>query len=318
MNNFSTISVENAHNVASCATLAALLEVSAYPKPGNVHRTRDFEDTKYEHFLAAAVAIYPALFRAAQAPIEDLYPESQPDLLGTVILEATRHTQEWQSGGNVNFGEILLFSPIAIAAGLCIKAGERELDQFRIQVSDVVHRATIQDAAFTYQAFQAAPVGNLGSRERFDVMNPDAVNEILADKMTFWDCFMLNPDTDDISAELTGNYARTFGEGLPHLAFELDEGAQSNAAIVNTFLYLLGNKPDSFIARKVGLERAQEVQKKAQETFAQGGMKSEEGIADVNALDEELQKAGGKLNPGTTADILGATLFVACLCGFRP
>ena len=47
--------------VGRCASLAALLEVSAYPKPGNVHRTRDFPDTKYEHFLAGSVAMGPAM-----------------------------------------------------------------------------------------------------------------------------------------------------------------------------------------------------------------------------------------------------------------
>ncbi len=33
--------------IRRCATLAALLEVSASPKPGNVHRTRDHSDTRY-------------------------------------------------------------------------------------------------------------------------------------------------------------------------------------------------------------------------------------------------------------------------------
>ncbi len=43
--------------VGKCASLAALLEVSAYPKPGNVHRLKDFPDTKYEHFLAGSVSL---------------------------------------------------------------------------------------------------------------------------------------------------------------------------------------------------------------------------------------------------------------------
>ncbi|WP_455363487.1 triphosphoribosyl-dephospho-CoA synthase, partial [[Eubacterium] cellulosolvens] len=37
--------------IAAALQLAVLLEVSAYPKPGNVHRTRDFELTRFEHFL---------------------------------------------------------------------------------------------------------------------------------------------------------------------------------------------------------------------------------------------------------------------------
>ena len=43
-----------ADHVSRCLQLAILLEVSAYPKPGNVHRTADFQETDYEHFLASA------------------------------------------------------------------------------------------------------------------------------------------------------------------------------------------------------------------------------------------------------------------------
>src|SRR3990170_2178289 len=46
-------------HVSKCLQLAILLEVSAYPKPGNVHRTFDFQETGYEHFLASTVALMP-------------------------------------------------------------------------------------------------------------------------------------------------------------------------------------------------------------------------------------------------------------------
>jgi triphosphoribosyl-dephospho-CoA synthetase len=35
-------------------------------------------------------------------------------------------------------------------------------------------------------------------------------------------------------------------------------------------------------------------------------------------LDGELQEAGGVLNPGTTADLTAASIFVALLEGWRP
>ena len=41
--------------IAAAAQLACLLEVSA-PKPGNVSPARHFHDTRYEDFLASAVA----------------------------------------------------------------------------------------------------------------------------------------------------------------------------------------------------------------------------------------------------------------------
>jgi len=39
------------------AQLASVLEVSGHPKPGNVHRTQDFEDMVFEDFLISGIAI---------------------------------------------------------------------------------------------------------------------------------------------------------------------------------------------------------------------------------------------------------------------
>jgi triphosphoribosyl-dephospho-CoA synthetase len=36
------------------------------------------------------------------------------------------------------------------------------------------------------------------------------------------------------------------------------------------------------------------------------------------ALDDELHATGGALNPGTTADLTAASIFVALLEGWRP
>lgn len=315
---FNSLKIQDAHDIASCATLGSLLEVSAYPKPGNVHRTHDFPGTRFEHFLAAGVAIYPALLEAAQATIDGKYPKDRQNLLGETINKATQRTHVWQGGGNVNFGEILLLTPLVIGAAMCLFEGDLSINHFRSEATRVIANGSILDGVLVYQAFQVANPGSMGSRERYDVTNPRAVEEILHDKMTFRDLFLLNNGTDDISDELTQGFPRTFQEGLPHFAEELRASKNPNAAIVDTFLFLLGNKPDSFITRKVGAERAQAVQIRAKDVLSRGGMLAKGGEEAVWALDEKLQKEKGRLNPGTTADIIGATLFVACACGFRP
>lgn len=60
---------ETPENVSRCLQLALLLEVSGHPKPGNIHRTVDFEETRYEHFLASAVAIAPHFRHIAEQGI---------------------------------------------------------------------------------------------------------------------------------------------------------------------------------------------------------------------------------------------------------
>ena len=51
-------------SIGQCATLACLLEVTA-AKPGNVHRGADFDDVTFADFAISAVAIGPAMERAA-------------------------------------------------------------------------------------------------------------------------------------------------------------------------------------------------------------------------------------------------------------
>ena len=43
--------------IAKTAQIASVLEVSGYPKPGNVHRTQDFTDMVFEDFLISGVVI---------------------------------------------------------------------------------------------------------------------------------------------------------------------------------------------------------------------------------------------------------------------
>ncbi|MEM2538604.1 MAG: triphosphoribosyl-dephospho-CoA synthase, partial [Candidatus Methanomethylicia archaeon] len=53
------------NKIRSSAQLASILEVSGWPKPGNVHRTRNQIDARYEHFLAGAIALAPSIELAA-------------------------------------------------------------------------------------------------------------------------------------------------------------------------------------------------------------------------------------------------------------
>ena len=83
--------------VSRCASLAALLEVSAYPKPGNVHRTRDLPDTRFEHFLAGGVAIGPDMRELAMRGVDAVSGEIGWDQLGVgrAVLNAVNDFMGW-------------------------------------------------------------------------------------------------------------------------------------------------------------------------------------------------------------------------------
>ncbi len=44
------LSIKSLEDLTICINVASLLELAGWPKPGNVHRTQDFQDTKFEHF----------------------------------------------------------------------------------------------------------------------------------------------------------------------------------------------------------------------------------------------------------------------------
>jgi triphosphoribosyl-dephospho-CoA synthase len=83
-------------------------------------------------------------------------------------------------------------------------------------------------------------------------------------------------------------------------------------------MHILSQYPDSLITRKSGGAQAVEVSKKARTILEAGGASTVEGRKLLWGLDEELHGAEGGLNPGTTADLTAAALFVSLLEGWRP
>lgn len=306
--------------VGRCAQLAALLEVSAYPKPGNVHRTRDFPGTRYEHFLAGSVALSPSMNLLA----EKGYRVSEGRIswdkvrLGEGILHAVDESLRWQSGGNVNLGIALLFAPISSAAGYSLSVLKVEPSMLREALREAVQATTPEDTVAVYRAIGRSMTGRvLGRVEELDVGDEYSLKRIRGEGITLIEVFRRSAGRDSISREWSTGFEITFTKGYPYLAQRVGEN-NLNTAIVDTFLYLLSEEPDSLIARKSGVEAARRVSAKAKQIIREGGLGSEKGRAMAEALDEELQKADGALNPGTTADLTASSILVLLLTGWRP
>jgi len=307
--------------VHRCATLAALLEVSAYPKPGNVHRTRDQPHTRFEHFLAGSVALGDAMGRLAEEGFEAEGGERRwEDVgLGRAVFMAVSDSLRWQRGGNVNLGVALLFAPIAAAAGAALRKGDAvTVKELRERLDVVTRSTTPEDAVLVYEAIRTAmnPLV-LGDVEDLDVYDDSSSNRIVEKGMNLLDIFRLCSGRDYVCREWTSHFPVTFEEGYPSLKEGLGEGGV-NTAVVDTFLKILSKNPDSLIRRKSGDERASEVSERARAIVEVGGYGEEAGREMTVALDAVLAEAKGALNPGTTADLTASSLFVALLEGWRP
>lgn len=306
-----------AGKVANCVQLALLLEVSAYPKPGNVHRTADFSDLTYEQFLAAIVAMRSSFGEAARRGVKCGIGEMALEEvgIGSLIKDASDDMLSSQQGGNTHLGTIILVVPMVVAAAMGIARDHLSPEVLRGDLDSVVKSATPRDTVGLYDAIRKVEPAGLGRVERLDVMDPHYREIIRKDRVTPYDVFKMAAPYDGVAREWVTEYKITFELGYPYFR-EVSEKARLNDAIVNTFLRILSEVPDTFISRQFGEKGAKEVSALAGKALESGGMLAEEGRMMVWDLDERLRKAD--LNPGTTADLTASVLTVATLLGLKP
>jgi triphosphoribosyl-dephospho-CoA synthase len=275
------------------AQLALLLEVAATPTPGSVDREREYPDLRFEHFLSGAVGARPGLAMAvANEPV------------GAAFERAIRGMGR-QEGGNTHFGALLLVIPLLSAAGTgqCSPAGVRS----------VVESTTVEDAVAFYRAFEHVDVfvdDPPEDADALDVRHGAAAVETVRERgLTLQEVLALGDDADDVAREWTSGFPRSFrmAEHLASPAAELgphfdDPTAPLTDRAARAFLAALAERPDTLVAKKHGMETAQEVQDRA------GDLLDAERSA-VVAWAQELVDRG--INPGTTADLLAAGLFIA-------
>lgn len=271
--------------VAALAQLACVLEVSA-PKPGNVSPGRHFVDVTYEDFVTSAIAIGQPFARVADQPV------------GRTIREAVEVTACWTKT-NTNLGMVLLLAPLAKAA---VTADDGVL---RDAVGRVLEQTTVDDAREVYAAIRRARPGGLGRAESQDVANQPEV--------TLLEAMRLAAGRDGIAREYATAFETTFTRGAPVLMRARREGLSWSDAIVETFLSLLVESVDTHIVRRTGLEAAERVSALARGALEAGGVRSPAGRKAIDEMDASMRDDRNSNNPGTTADLTAAAIFVTLI-----
>jgi triphosphoribosyl-dephospho-CoA synthase len=263
--------------VGLCAQIACVWEATAR-KPGNVHRFADFADTTYLDLVLSAAAIAPVMEAAAGRPV------------GETVLAAVRATRQVTSA-NTNLGMVLLFAPLA-----AVPLGE----PLRDGVRRILGGLTLDDSRAVFEAIRLANPGGLGEAPEQDVHGEPTLplREVMA-----LEVMALAANRDLIALQYVIDFAQVFDEGLPYLLGMQRQGLPMEDAIVAGFLFLLSRHPDSLIARKRGPAIAAEVSARAGKLL--GG-----GKAELEEFDAWLRSDGHARNPGTTADLIAACLFV--------
>jgi triphosphoribosyl-dephospho-CoA synthase len=239
-------------------------------KVGNVSRHHDFEDVTVVDFVLSGAAIAPVLAEVRSYGV------------GRAVCEAVRATRQ-VCANNTNLGIVLLLAPLA-----------RAVD--RDQLARLLQECDVAESRWIVQAIREAKPGGLGRMDAQDVRDEPTVPLV--------ELMRLAPPHDRIARQYVTAFAEVFDEVVPDLRERLDHGIEP--ALQHAQLRQLARHGDSLIARKRGIGESDEARQRAAEVLAQPESWPERRAA----LDAWLRAEGHARNPGTTADLLAAGLFV--------
>jgi len=314
------ISFNSIDDLLRCINLASLLEISGWPKPGNIHRTQDFKDTRFEHFLAGIAAIQPNFEKFCKRIYEstkDLTTQLSYVKLGGFFKDATKEMIKWQKGGNVIFGHILILAPLVAASAICLKINKVNFKDFSFIVKKIIEDSTVEDTIDLYEAIKLCHPGGLGKVNKYDVYDENSINNIKKDNVNLKKIFEISEKYDLISSEYALGFKIVLNEGLQYYLEVYKKYNDINMATVHTFLKILSEHPDTLIIRKSGLEAALFVSNKASEIIRADGISTKKGFQLTKELDGILHSKKGMMNPGTTADLIAGVILCALIFGLR-
>jgi len=266
--------------VGLCVQLACIWEATAR-KPGNVHRFQDFDDLTYLDLMTSAAAIAPVLERACEQPI------------GQTVLAGVRATRQVVAT-NSNLGILLLLAPLAaIPEEMPLHAG----------VEPVLAGLDVEDACNLYEAIRLASPGGLGQADAQDVRAQPTLplRQIMA----------LAADRDLVARQYANGFQEVFVSGVSALERGLREIQSLEGAIITCAFHLMADYPDTLIARKRSVAEAEYASRWARRILDLSWPHAHESREAFASFDAWLRAEGHGRNPGTTADLVTACLFVA-------
>ncbi len=262
---------------------ACQAELSAL-KPGNVSIYADGHGMRVEDFRRSARAAAPSLCT----------PGWRVGARVRGAIDATRN----RVGCNTNLGIVLLCAPIAHAAlGACGPGSLRAALDHTLQALDA------EDTRLVYAAIRQARPGGMNSAPRYDIRHG-------APPVSLLEAMRPAIEWDRIAFQYVHGYCDVFDFAEPYLRAAQARWHSESWGIVSLYLALLAKFGDSLVRRKHGEAVATGLRAQAERL---GGLLEQqpdpESMMGALALFDLTLKQRG-INPGTTADLVVATLFV--------
>ena len=273
------------YTAGQIASWVCQMEVTA-PKPGNVHRGADFEDVTLGDFLSSAIALGSAI-------------DAQPPTGGTgsMILSAVERTN-LVAKTNTNLGIVLLVCPLA----KLVQRGEALTPQL---IAAEIETLTGAESRAVYQAIAKAKAGGLATVDKHDVNDADGAPDKLIDAME------QARERDMVAKQFCSGYTDVIEFVLPAIEEGLLRFGKISHGIVWAHVKTMAQFPDSLISRKLGDAVAKKSAAMAAQCLEQLTNADDDDFwRSVGDLDFWLRSDGHRRNPGTTADLITAALYV--------
>ncbi|MCS7127682.1 MAG: triphosphoribosyl-dephospho-CoA synthase [Sulfolobales archaeon] len=283
------------------------LEVSAYPKPGNVHRLSDHVDKFFEDFVVASHVAHGWIRRGVLRGYRDSYSKY---LVGDIIYGMVKESMEVTGSSNTILGIAILLSPLSIALGKCLKEGVVRASRITSVARDVLEKnSTTLDSIALYRAIRHASPSYIRRSDKTsgppNVWSKDYRRKILEGNYRLWEVLVASSSVDVVSKEVVEGYPRSL-KAASYLNDRLNTHGNWNRAVVEAYLFILSKDIDTLVFRKHGARVAEEVGERAGEILYEVEKAGEEWFKQVIELDKDLRAKG--INPGSAADITAATI----------
>ncbi len=214
--------------------------------------------------------------------------------LGERIFRAVSATRD-RVGCNTNLGILLLCAPL-LQAAWTMRPGLR----LRDALLDVLQATDVGDARWAYRAIRLAAPAGLGEAPAHDVSREPQVGLLKA--------MQAAAGRDRIAYQYSSYYADIFDFALPWLRKRRSVCGSEAQAVTDVYMILLANHRDSHVERKFGFQRAHALSVRAGELMEQLLQSDSAQDRERALLEEDARLKGEGVNPGTTADLIVATL----------
>jgi len=238
--------------------------------------------------------------------------------------------------GIPHLGICLLFIPLsAAAAKTYMEENEISIPKLRKNFMEIMNTTTALDTINVYEAIRIAgtpkDLGEVKEGRFPDIYDKNFRRKILEGDIRLIEVMIESSSYDTVAKELSNGIEISAELGFKELMEVYWQTKDINIAIVHTFLKILSEYPDTFIARKIGVKKVSDIKRAveigiketkwisetAREILDLGGLTTEEGRMKLWKFDDELQRLGDDYNPGTTADLTATSIMIALLMGLK-